>query len=59
MSNIYRAKGIKIADQYEDVGRLFKKQLNQSIEIDSKKMKMVDRVLANVRSNPSLLTFYK
>ena len=59
MSNIYRAKGIKIADQYEDVGRLFKKQLNQRIEVDSNKMKMVDKVLANVRSNPSLLTFYK
>lgn len=59
MSNIYRAKGIKIADQYEDVGRLFKKQLNQRIEVDSKKMKMVDKVLANVRSNPDLLTFYE
>lgn len=58
MSNIYRAKGIKLASQYEDVGRLFKKQLNKPIEIDQKKMKMVERVLINVRSNTQLKDFY-
>ncbi len=58
MSNIYRAKGIKIADQYEDVGRLFKKQLNTTIEIDYKKMQMVKRVLTNVRTNKKFKIFY-
>lgn len=58
MSNIYRAKGIKLASQYEDVGRLFKKQLNKPIEIEHKKMQMVKRVLLNVRTNALLKDFY-
>ncbi|TXH05011.1 MAG: hypothetical protein E6R05_02470 [Candidatus Moraniibacteriota bacterium] len=59
MSNIYRAKGIKLESQYEDVGRLYKKYLNKQIEIDHKKMQMVERVLLNVRSHKALNTFYK
>lgn len=58
MSNIYRAKGIKLASQYEDVGRMFKKQLNKPIETDHKKMQMVERVLLNVRTNALLKNFY-
>lgn len=44
--------------QYEDVGRLFAKHLNQPIEINHKKMQMVERVLANVRANKRLKKFY-
>lgn len=58
MSNIYRAKGIKLASQYADVGHLFKKQLNKPVEIDNKKMQMVERVLLNVRTNALLKDFY-
>ncbi|GAB4027203.1 MAG: hypothetical protein Fur0011_4610 [Candidatus Microgenomates bacterium] len=58
MSNIYKAKGIKLASQYVDVGRLFKKQLNQPIEIEQRKMQLVERVLINVRSNARLEDFY-
>ncbi len=59
MSNIYRAKGIKLESQYEDVGRLYKKHLNKPIEIDYKKMQMVKRVLLNVRSHKAMIAFYK
>lgn len=59
MSNIYRAKGIKLESQYEDVGRLYKKHLNNPLEIDNKKMQMVVRVLNNVRTQKALKKFYE
>lgn len=59
MSNIYRPSGATLPEQYENVGSLFSKALNKPIELDERKVQLVQRVLAKVARTKELNLFYE
>lgn len=59
MSNIYQAQGETLADQYFEVGRLFRPQIQNTRTDNPKKWVIAERVLSNVVSNKSLERFYR
>lgn len=58
MSNIYKAKGRTLAEQYRDVGRLFCTHIQKTAANDPKKLAIATHVLDNVAGNPALALFY-
>lgn len=58
MSNIYQAKGKTLRAQYEDVGRLFAKNLQTATKLNKKKLLIARDVLRRVQTETKFRKFY-